>query len=66
MLNIDELVIIHINLNNQNNKRVIRVVSCYLFINRIVFEFVNFDTIIIHVIFRLVNIIVYLYIDTTR
>ena len=40
MLNIDGLIIIHINLNDQINKRVIYVVSCYSNTNWIVFEFV--------------------------
>ena len=40
MLNIDGLIIIHINLNDQINKRVICVVSCYPNTNWIVFEFV--------------------------
>ena len=43
MLNIDELILIHILLNDQINKRVIHDISCYLIINRVVFEFVNFD-----------------------
>ena len=64
MLNTDELIIIHINLNDQINKRVVRIV--YPFTNWIVFKFVNFDMIIIHVVFKLTNIVVYLYIDTTR
>ena len=66
VLNIVGLIIIHINLNDQINKRVICVVSCYPITNWvIVFEFVNFDTIIICVIFELVNTVEYLYIDTT-
>ena len=56
MLNIEELIIIHI----------IRVVSCYLIINWIVFEFVNFDTIIIRVVFGLANTMEYICIDTTQ
>ena len=37
MLNSDGLIIIHINLKVQINKRVIHVVSCYLFTNRVIF-----------------------------
>ena len=55
MLNIDELIINYINLNDQINKRVMRVVSCYQITNWVVFKFVNFNTIIIHIVFRLVN-----------
>ena len=66
VLNIDELIIIHINLNDQINKRVIHVVSCYPFINWVVLEFVNFDTIIICVVFGLANTVVYLCNDMTR
>ena len=57
MLNIYELVINYIDLNDQINKRVILVVSCYPITNCVVFEFVNFDTIIICVMFGLVNTI---------
>ena len=64
MLNITGLIIIHINLNDRINKQVIRDVSCYLIIKLIMFEFVNFDKIIISVMFRLMNIMQYLYIDT--
>ena len=42
VLNINELIIIHINLNDQINKQVIRIVSCHPFINYVMFEFVNF------------------------
>ena len=64
MLNITGLIIIHINLNDRINKQVIRDVSCYLIIKLIMFEFVNFDKIIISVMFGLMNIMQYLYIDT--
>ena len=47
MLNIDRLIIIHIILNGQINKRVIRVVLCYPVTHRVEFEFVIFDPIII-------------------
>ena len=57
MLNIDGLIINYINLNNQINKQVLCIVSCYLITNLIVFEFINFDTIIIRVMFVLTNII---------
>ena len=40
VLKIDALIVIYINLNDQINKRVIRVVSCYSINNRVVFEFV--------------------------
>ena len=40
VLNIDGLIIIHINLNYQINDRFIRVVSYYLITNLIVFELV--------------------------
>ena len=53
MLNIDELIINYINLNDQINKRVRLIVSCYLITNLIIFEFINFDTIIIGIMFRL-------------
>ena len=66
IFNIDGLTIIHINLNEQINKRVICVVSCYPIINWVMFEFVNFDKIIICVIFKLVNTVEYLCIDKTR
>ena len=46
VLNIDELIIIHINLNEQINKQVIRVVLCYPITNWIVFQFVNFNTLL--------------------
>ena len=55
MLNIDRLIIIHINLNDQINKRVTCVMSYYLITNQIVFEFVNFDTVNIPVMFSLAN-----------
>ena len=55
MLNIDRLIIIHINLNDQINKRVTCVKSYYLITNQIVFEFVNFDTVNIPVVFSLAN-----------
>ena len=51
VLNIDGLVINHINLNKQINKRVMCVVSRYLITNWVLFGFINFDTIIIHVVF---------------
>ena len=51
VLNVDELVVNYINLNDQINKRVIRVVSCFSMTNWVVFEFVNFDVIIIGVVF---------------
>ena len=57
MLNIDELVINYINLNDQINKQIICVLSCYLITNWVMFEFVSFDIIIIRVIFGLMNII---------
>ena len=47
MLNIDELVINYINLNDQINKQVIRVV--------VVFELVNLDTVMIHIVFGLTD-----------
>ena len=65
VLNIDGLVINYINLNDKINKWVMCVMSCNSITNWIVFEFVNFDTIIICVVFGLVNTIKYLYIDTT-
>ena len=43
MLNINGLILIHVILNDQINKRVIYDMLCYLIINRVVFEFVNFD-----------------------
>ena len=55
MLNIDGLIIINIILNDQINKRVICVVSCYLIINWIVFEFVIFYSFIIHIMFESTN-----------
>ena len=65
MLNTYGLFIIYINLNDQINKRFIYV-SCYLITNRVVFEFVNFNTIIIRVVFRLTNTIKNMYVDTSR
>ena len=47
MLNISELIINYTNLNYLINKRVIHVMSYYLITNWVVFEFINFDTIII-------------------
>ena len=41
LLNIDGLIINYINLNDQINKRVMYVMSCYPIINRVVFEFIN-------------------------
>ena len=41
-------------------------VSCYLTINWVVFEFVNFNTIIIRVVFRLANTVENMYVDTSR
>ena len=66
ILNIDGLIIIHINLNDQINILVIRVVSCYPITNWVVFEFDNFDTIIIRVMFGLGNPVEYLCIDPTQ
>ena len=66
VLNIDGLVINFISLNDQINKHVMCVVSCYLITNWIVFEIVNFDTIIIRVVFGLTNTIEYIYVDMTR
>ena len=66
MLNIDGLIIIHIILNDQINKQVIRVVSYYSITNRVMFEFVIFYPIIIRVTFGLANTMEYLYIDTTQ
>ena len=66
MLNIDGLIINHINLNDQINKWVMCVELCYPIINGIMFEFVNFDTIIIRVVFGVVNTIEHLYVDMTR
>ena len=40
VLNIDKLIVIHINLNEQINKRVIYIVLCYSITNGVVFEFV--------------------------
>ena len=51
VLNIDGFIIIHIILNNQINKQVICVVSCYLIINWVVFECVIFDPFIICIMF---------------
>ena len=42
------------------------VMSCYLITNWVVFEFVNFGTIIIFVVFGLANIVEYMYVDMTR
>ena len=66
VLNIDGLVINYINLNDQINKWVRHVVSCYPITIWVVFEFINFDTIIAHVVFGLTNIIEYMYVDMTR
>ena len=55
VLNIEELIIIYIILNYQINKLVIRVLSCYTFINWIVFEFVIFNLFIIRVVLELTN-----------
>ena len=41
VLNIDELIIIHINLNDQINKRFIRVVLYYSVTNWVLFELTN-------------------------
>ena len=62
VLNIKGLIIIYINLNDKIDKRVIRVVSYYSITNRIIFEFINFDTIILHIIFKLSNTMKYIYI----
>ena len=43
MLNIDGLIIIHMILNDQINKRVVRVMSSYLIITWVMFKFVIFD-----------------------
>ena len=40
VLNINGLIVIHINLNDQTDKWVICVVSCYLITNWVVFEFI--------------------------
>ena len=64
VLNMDELIINYINLNDQIHKRVICVVSCYPIANWVMIEFINFDTIIIRVMFGLTNTVEYLYIDT--
>ena len=66
LLNIDGLIINYINLNDQINQWVMYVMSCYPITNRVVFEFVNFDMIIIRVVFELTNIIKYMYIDMTQ
>ena len=66
ILNIDGLVINYINLNDKINKRVICVVTCHPITNWVVFNFVNFDTIIIPIVFGLANIVEYMYVDTTR
>ena len=55
VLNIDGLVTNYINLNDQINKRIGLYVSWYPITNWVVFEFVNFDTIIIRVVFGLAN-----------
>ena len=60
MLKVDGSVINYINLNDQINKRVMHVMLCYPITNWVVFELVNFDTIIIHIVFRLMNTIEYL------
>ena len=39
MLIIDVLIIIHSILNDQINKKIIRVMSCYLIINWVMFNF---------------------------
>ena len=57
MLNINELVINYINLNDQINKQIICVLSCYPITNLVMFEFINFDIIIIRIRFGLTNII---------
>ena len=44
----------------------IHVVSYYLISNLIAFEFVNFNTIIIHVMLGLTNIVKYIYNDMIR
>ena len=41
-------------------------VSCYLIINWVVFEFVNFEMIIILIVFGLANAVEYLCVDTTQ
>ena len=66
VLNIDGLVINHINLNKQINKRVMCVVLCYLITNWVLFGFINFYTIIIHVVFWLENTVKYIDVDTTQ
>ena len=57
MLNINELVINYINLNDQINKQIICVLSYYPITNLVMFEFINFDIIIIRIRFGLTNII---------
>ena len=66
VLNIDGLVINDVNLNDQINTWVLRIVLCYQITNHVVFEFVNFDKIVISVVFGLTNIVKYLYDDTTQ
>ena len=57
MLNIVELNIVYIILNYKINKRVTRVILCYLITKRVVFEFVIFNLFIIRVMFGLMNTI---------
>ena len=56
MLNINEIIIIYIILNYQINKRVTRVISCYMITNWVMFEYVIFNSFIIRIVFGFVNI----------
>ena len=64
VLNIDGLIINYISLNDLINKWVIHVVLRYLITNWVVFEFVNFDVIIIRIVFELTNTVDNIYILT--
>ena len=55
MFNIDELIIIYLILNYQINKHVIRVMSSYSISNRVVFEYIIFDSFIIRIMSGLTN-----------
>ena len=59
--NINGLIINYINLNYQINKQIMLVVSYYPITNRIMFKFVNFNMIIIHVVFGLTNTVKYIH-----
>ena len=61
MLNIDVLFINYINFNNQINKWVIYVMWCFSMTNWVVFEFVNFDIIIIIEREKLIRIVLFNY-----